>query len=79
MSLPVSLADVQYMAKNGSPALLAVAGRAFGLGTSERDALFSGEIPWWTMLLGGAAIGFFAGARVTRKWPEKVPSWVKGK
>jgi len=79
MNLPVGIADMQSVARNGSPDLMAAAGRAFGLGAGERQALLAGKIPWWTMLLGGIAIGFVAGAQVHGRWPDKLPGWIAGR
>lgn len=71
--------DVQRFAESGSPALLHIVGRAFGLGQEERDALAAGKIPTWFWVVSGIAAGFVVGVRVHRHWPSKVPQIVKGK
>jgi hypothetical protein len=66
-------------AQNGSPALLKVAGRAFGLGQAERTALVNGKIPGWFWAVGGVAIGVFAGVRLHSLLGDKLPVWLRGK
>jgi hypothetical protein len=74
----VQLSDIQHVAKNGSPAILHVVGRAVGLGQEERAALSNGGLPWWLVLGGGIAIGFVLGARTHKAYPNHMPKWVSG-
>jgi hypothetical protein len=79
---PTHLADAAQVAESGSPVLLSAVGRAFGLGPAERDALGAvgkGSLPAWFWVTVGLLAGFVAGARVHKKWPDKVPELVKGK
>jgi hypothetical protein len=73
------IGQLSDVARNGSPVALVAVGRAFGLGEEERRALLKGGIPWWTLLLAGAAIGFVAGTRAEKKYSSKIPSWISGK
>jgi hypothetical protein len=63
---------------NGSPALVAAAGRLIGFGQTERTALAQGKIPpwfWMTLcIVGGVAVG----VRVQKAWPSALPKWVTG-
>jgi hypothetical protein len=80
MALPnLPYAQMIDVAQNGSPALLNVVGRAFGLGEAETRALSSGKIPAWFWLATGLAGGVWAGIQVHRRWPEKIPAWVTGR
>lgn len=80
MNLPVSFSasDVQKLASSGSPALLHVVGRAFGLGQEERTALANGNIPGWFWASVGLLSGFVIGVQVYKRWPQYVPKVVKG-
>lgn len=77
MALPYS--ELASMAKDGSPLLLEVAGRALGLGQDERAALGRGALPWFFWATIGAGVGIVVGVQVYKRWPEKVPAFVKGK
>lgn len=84
MDLPIEMpkvdvAQVLAVAKEGSPLLLDVAGRAFGLGQAEREDLSAGKIPWWTWAVLGLAAGFTLGARMERKHRGKLPAIIAGK
>lgn len=80
MALPnLPYAQMIDVAQNGSPALLNVVGRAFGLGEAETRALSTGKIPAWFWLATGLAGGVWAGIQVHRRWPEKIPAWVTGR
>jgi hypothetical protein len=77
MSLPY--ADMMNVAKDGSPLLLEVAGRALGLGQTERAALANGALPWWFWGTLGVTAGVVVGIQLHMRWPEKIPAFVKGK
>jgi hypothetical protein len=72
------LRDFAKTAESGSPALVHAFGRVFGLGQAERDALSKGAVPGWALVTLGLAAGFVAGVQVYRRWPSKVPAFVKG-
>lgn len=77
----VSYADVERIARHGSPLLLQAIGRAFGLGPAERAALGrngAGGIPTWTWVAAAAAAGFVVGVRVYKHYPDKVPRVIRG-
>ena len=77
----LNYADVERIARDGSPVLLQAIGRAFGLGPAERAALGrngAAGIPGWTWTAVALAAGFIVGVRVYRKWPDKVPALVRG-
>jgi hypothetical protein len=77
----MSYGDMERIARNGSPLLLQAIGRAFGLGPAERAALGrngAGGIPTWSWVAIAIAAGFVAGARVQKRWPEKVPKLIQG-
>jgi hypothetical protein len=74
----VANGDVAKIAQNGSPMLMNAAGRLLGLGDDERAALARGKVPWWVWTIGGLALGFYAGVQVYKRYPEKIPSFVKG-
>lgn len=80
MNLPLSLSasDVHQIASSGSPALIQIVGRAFGLGQAERDALSQGKIPGWFWATAGLAVGLVAGIQVYKRWPNQVPKFIKG-
>lgn len=75
--LPFSGADLRQLTQNGSPALLRVVGRAFGLGTAEQDALLQGKIPAWLWIIAGFAGGAYAGAYAQKRWPHYVSNVIK--
>jgi hypothetical protein len=77
--IPLDPSQMKDIAQNGAPFALHAVGRLLGLGLDEQKALANGKIPWWTWLAGGLAVGFVAGARVQRMWPEKLPVLVRGK
>lgn len=81
MNLPLSLSpnDVQKLTESGSPALLHMVGRAFGLGQAEREALSKGSFPGWFWAVSGLVAGFVVGVQVYRRWPSKVPGFIVGK
>lgn len=80
MALPnLPYAQMMDVAQNGSPALLGVVGRAFGLGEAETRALSNGKIPGWFWLTAGLAGGVWIGIQVHQKWPSKIPAWFMGK
>jgi len=81
MGLPAALErpDVQEMATKGSPRLLSMVGRAFGLGQAEQQALVKGNFPTWFWITAGVAVGVVVGIQVQKRWPEKVPTMLGGK
>lgn len=83
MNLPIDLESIDYakaltVAREGSPLLLGAVGRIVGLGEAEQRAITAGKIPWWTIAGLGLAVGFFAGARVERKYRGKLPKAIAG-
>jgi hypothetical protein len=77
----LSLSDVERISREGSPVLLQALGRLYGLGPAERAALGqngSGGVPAWAWVAIGLAAGFVAGARVQKRWPDKLPPIVRG-
>lgn len=77
----VNYADMERIARHGSPLLLQAIGRAFGLGPQERAALGrngSAGIPTWTWVVAAVAAGFIVGVRVHKSWPDKVPALIRG-
>lgn len=80
MALPnLPYAQMMDVAQNGSPALLGVVGRAFGLGQAETRALTNGKMPVWFWLTAGLAGGVWIGVQVHQRWPSKIPAWFMGK
>lgn len=75
----VSYADMIQLAKEGSPMLINAVSRLAGLGTAERDLLATKGVPtWaWVAVAGGACL--VIGIRLHKKYPNRVPSWIKGK
>lgn len=77
----VSYGDVERIARHGSPLLLQAIGRALGLGPDERAALGRNGVagvPTWTWVALALAAGFVVGARVQKRWPDKLPQFVRG-
>lgn len=77
--LPISGSDIRQLTANGSPTLLRIVGRAFGLGTAEQDALVQGKIPAWLWVVAGFAGGAYAGAYAQKRWPHYVANVLKAK
>lgn len=75
---PTHIREFAKTAESGSPALVHAFGRVFGLGEVERAALAKGAVPGWVLVTFGLAAGFVAGVQVYRRWPSKVPAFVKG-
>jgi len=73
LPISVSASDLQSMAQGGSPMLLNVVGRAFGLGPAEQSALGGGRLPWWLWASAGLAAGVVVGAQIHKRWPERLP------
>lgn len=71
----IDYAALAVAAQHGSPLVTSAAGRLLGMGEAERDALSSGKIPGWVLLVGGLAAGIVIGARIHKHWGT-VP-WVK--
>ena len=76
--ISLSAAEVQKLASSGSPALLNVVGRAFGLGPAEQTALTNGNIPGWFWVTAGLLGGVVIGIQVRKRWPEKIPGFFGG-
>lgn len=74
----VASGQATELARNGSPLVIKAAGRLLGLGEEERDALLGGRVPWWVWTVGGLAVGVVVGVQVYKRYPEKVPDFVKG-
>lgn len=74
----INMAQVAQVAQHGSPGLLAAVGRLYGLGQAERNALAKTGVPGWALLGLGVAAGFVIGARVQKRWPDKVPELIGG-
>jgi hypothetical protein len=64
--------EVRELATKGSPRLLSMVGRAFGLGEAEQRALVNGRFPTWFWIGSGVALGLVAGLYVERQWPGKI-------
>jgi hypothetical protein len=64
--------EVQQLVNQGSPKLLSMVGRAFGLGQAEQQALVKGQFPTWLFLAAGLAVGFVVGIETEKRWPGKV-------
>ena len=75
----IPFAQAIEAAEQGSPALLGMFGRAFGLADGETAALKRGNVPGWIWAIVGIGVGASAGVWAYRKWPEKFPSWLIGK
>jgi hypothetical protein len=75
--ISLSAAEVQKIAASGSPALLNIAGRAFGLGQAETNALVKGNIPTWFWATAGVLGGIAIGIQVCKRWPDKIPEFLK--
>lgn len=71
--------EVQELAAKGSPKLLSMVGRAFGLGQAEQQALVKGNFPTWFWVTAGLTIGVVVGIQVQKRWPDKVPTVIQGK
>lgn len=74
----VANGDAAKIAQNGAPMLVQAAGRLVGLGDEERNALVNGKIPWWVWTVGGLTLGFVVGVQVYKRYPEKVPEFIRG-
>lgn len=78
MNLPLSPEQMQALMANGSPSLLHMVGRAFGLGDAERGALVQGKFPGWFWAVSGVVVGVAVGIQVHKRWPNKVPKFMGG-
>lgn len=81
MQLPVQLTldDVERLSQRGSPALLSMAGRAFGLGAEEQAALVEGKLPTWFWVALGVLGGVVVGVQIQQRFPRQVPKFLGGK
>lgn len=70
--LPISGSDLGEIASKGSPTILRMAARVFGLGTAEQDALTKGQFPGWLWLILGGAAGAYLGVQAQKKYPHQV-------
>jgi hypothetical protein len=61
----------------GAPGLVRAAGRAFGLGQAEQNALAAGQVPWWFWAVFGVGAGLIVGVQVQKRWP-RYASYVGG-
>lgn len=71
--------DVRELA---TPETLKVAGRLFGIGDPQAQALQQGRVPAWFWVVVGVAGGVYLGIQAQRRYPAKVQSafdYVKGK
>lgn len=75
---PRQIEQLGRIAQGGSPAVLEAAGRLFGLGDAEREALARGGVPAWAWAVVGVGVGVVAGVRAYRRWPGRFPVIVKG-
>lgn len=66
-----SIAKMVNAAHQGSPQILHAAGRVFGLGEAERNAIRNGDFPRWALALVGAAGGFMLGVYAHNRWPKQ--------
>jgi len=76
--ISLSASEIQKLASNGSPTLLHMVGRAFGLGQAEQTALSNGNIPGWFWVTAGLLGGVVIGIQVHKRWPEKIPGFLGG-
>ncbi len=67
-----TIIQVLELAEQGSPQILYAAGRVFGLGAAERDALAKRTFPAWAVGVLGVSVGILAGAAIQRRWPGKL-------
>jgi hypothetical protein len=65
-----ALSQALQIAQNGSPQILHAAGRMFGLGEAEREALSQGQVPRWAIGVLGLSVGLVAGIAIHRRWPK---------
>lgn len=79
MNLPISLTvqDIQQMSQ-GSPAIIDMAGRAFGLAEEEREELTKGKLPLWFWATLFAVGGVLVGIQWQRRAPGSVPRLMGG-
>lgn len=68
---------VQNAVTTGSPDVLHMVGRAFGLGPNEQQTLVQKGLPTWFWVTASLMVGFVAGVQVYKRWPDKVPMFVK--
>lgn len=76
----IDYGQVARVAQEGSPLLLQAIGRFYGLGPSERRALGAegAGVPSWAWAAIFLAAGVVIGARVQKKWPNRVPKIISG-
>jgi hypothetical protein len=79
MNLPIqfTMQDIQQMAQ-GSPAIVDMAGRAFGLAEEERKDLVSGKLPLWFWVTLGVVGGVLVGVQWHKRAPGSVPRLLGG-
>jgi hypothetical protein len=78
-NLPISGSDLGEIASKGSPTLLRIAGRAFGLGEEEQSALINGKFPIWFWIVLGAAGGVYAGVQLQKRYPRQIANILEAK
>jgi hypothetical protein len=74
----LSSSELHTIATKGSPTVLHVVGRAFGLGQTERDALARGAFPAWLWIVLGGVVGVAVGVQVQKRWPRQVTKLTGG-
>jgi hypothetical protein len=75
----IDYATMFKVANEGSPFILNAVGRVFGLGQEESSYLLKDGIPTWTWVVIALGAGFFAGVRVHKHYPNKIPRIIRGK
>lgn len=60
-----------------SPNTLKMAGRFFGIGDAEANALMAGKLPAWFWVVLGVAGGTYVGIRLHQRYPEKIRKVLK--
>lgn len=79
MNLPIqfTMQDIERVTKN-SPAIVDMAGRAFGLAGEEREALSKGNLPAWFWVAVGLIGGTLVGIQLQKRAPRKIPKFMGG-
>ncbi len=77
MEIPVQ--DIAAVAKHGSPGMLHAAGRIFGLGQAEQQALVRGRLPRWLLFTVGIGGGVLLGIYADRRWPQQTRKLMGGR
>lgn len=64
------LTGLMGMAESGNPAVLKAAGRLFGFGQAEQQALVTGSVSKWTVFGIAIVAGTIFGIYAQRTWPN---------